>query len=131
MDVQIKRFAPCLVAAVRYTGPYDESCAACRKNCAVRWRQTACFPEASVAYGVSYDNPDITSPQKCRMDACVCLPPHLTEASAAVCALQQHEEILRYIGGARNSAWRCLLKDLMRCCGLPLAVWHVVSAERT
>ena len=104
MDVQIKRFAPCLVAAVRHTGPYDESCAAWEKLCGAL-AANGLLSEASVAYGVSYDNPDITSPQKCRMDACVCLPPHLTEASAAVCALQQHEEIfLRYIGGTQEYA---------------------------
>jgi DNA gyrase inhibitor len=60
---------------------------------------------ASVAYGVSYDNPDITVPQKCRMDACVSLPPQLTETSEALRALTQHDEIfLRHVGNEQEYA---------------------------
>ena len=59
----------------------------------------------SVAYGVSYDNPDITSPQKCRMDACVSLPPHLTEDSPELSSLLQHDEIiLRHVGANQEYA---------------------------
>lgn len=104
MMVQIKRFAPCLVAAVRHVGPYDESCPAWKKLCGAL-AEHGLLSEASVAYGISYDNPDITSPQKCRMDACVSLPPQLTETSAELRALRQHEEIvLRHVGGDEEYA---------------------------
>ena len=58
-----------------------------------------------MAYGVSYDNPDITEPQKCRMDACVSLPSELLETSAELCPLLQKEDIfLRHIGGEQEYA---------------------------
>ena len=104
MQVQIKRFAPRLVAAVRHTGPYDESCQAWDKLCGAL-AANGLLSDASVAYGVSYDNPDITAPQKCRMDACVGLPPQLTETSAELGCLLQHEEIiLRNVGGEQEYA---------------------------
>ena len=104
MEVQVKKFAPRLVAAVRHTGPYDESCQAWEKLCGVL-AANGLLSGASVAYGVSYDNPDITSPQKCRMDACVSLPAHQTETSAELGGLLQHEEIiLRYVGGEQDYA---------------------------
>ena len=104
MQVQIKRFAPRLVAAVRHTGPYDESCPAWDKLCGALAANGLLSGE-SVAYGVSYDNPDITSPQKCRMDACVSLPPHLTEDSPELSSLLQHDEIiLRHVGANQEYA---------------------------
>ena len=107
MNVQIKKFAPRLVAAVRHTGPYDQSCPAWDKLCGVL-AASSMFSESSVAYGVSYDNPDITAPQKCRMDACVSLPPQLTETGAELRTLLQHEEIfLRHVGS--NEEYAALL----------------------
>ena len=104
MDVQIKKFTPRLVAAVRHTGPYDESCPAWEKLCGVLGANGLLSGE-SLAYGVSYDNPDITLPQKCRMDACVSLPPHLNRKSAELSALEQHEEIiLRQVGSEQEYA---------------------------
>lgn len=104
MNVQIKRFSPTLVAAVRHTGPYEESGPAWERLCGAL-AAGGMLSGASVAYGVSYDNPDITSPQKCRMDACVSLPPHLTETSAELHYLREHEEIfLRHVGGKQEYA---------------------------
>lgn len=104
MNVQIKRFSPILVAAVRHTGPYEESGPAWERLCGAL-AAGGMLSGASVAYGVSYDNPDITSPQKCRMDACVSLPPHLAETSAELYFLRKHEEIfLRHVGGKQEYA---------------------------
>lgn len=104
MEVRIKKFPPCLVAAVRHTGPYDESGPAWETLCGLL-AKNGLFSAQAVAYGVSYDNPDITSPRKCRMDACVSLPPTLAENSEALRALLQHEEIfLRRIGGEQSYA---------------------------
>lgn len=104
MEVRIKKFAPRLVAAVRHTGPYDESGPAWERLCGALG-PCGLLSEASVAYGVSYDNPDITAPEKCRMDACVSLPPEVLEKSAELCPLRQYEEIfLRHIGGEQEYA---------------------------
>jgi AraC family transcriptional regulator len=104
MEVQIKRFAPRLVAAVRYTGPYEECGPAWDKLCGTL-AASGLLSAESVAYGISYDNPDITLPKKCRMDACVSLPPHMTQTSAELHALAQHEEIiLRLVGSEQEYA---------------------------
>ena len=71
MNIRVEKFAPRLVAAVRHTGPYDESFPAWEKLCGAL-EANGLLSDASVAYGVSYDNPDITAPQKCRMDASAC-----------------------------------------------------------
>ena len=104
MNVRVEKFPPRLVAAVRHTGPYDESGPAWGKLCAALGAN-GLLTDTSVAYGVSYDNPDITAPQKCRMDACVCLPPELLETCAELCPLLQNEDIfLRHIGGEQEYA---------------------------
>ena len=104
MNVRVEKFTPRLVAAVRHTGPYDESFPAWEKLCGALGAN-GLLSDAAVAYGVSYDNPDITAPQKCRMDACVSLPPELLETSAELCSLLQNEDIfLRHIGGDQEYA---------------------------
>lgn len=104
MNVRVEKFPPRLVAAVRHTGAYDESGPAWGKLCAALGAN-GLLSDTSVAYGVSYDNPDITAPQKCRMDACVSLPPELLETCAELCPLLQNEDIfLRHIGGEQEYA---------------------------
>ena len=104
MEVRIETFAPRLVAAVRHTGPYDDSGPAWERLCGVLGAH-GLLSGASVAFGVSHDNPDITAPEKCRMDACVSLPAGLGENSVSLRPLLQHEEIfLRQIGGEQEYA---------------------------
>ena len=104
MNVRVEKFPPRLVAAVRHTGAYDESGPAWGKLCAALGAN-GLLSDTSMAYGVSYDNPDITTPQKCRMDACVSLPPELLETCAELCPLLQNEDIfLRHIGGEQEYA---------------------------
>ena len=104
MEVRIETFAPRLVAAVRHTGPYDDSGPAWERLCGVLGAH-GMLSGASVAFGVSHDNPDITAPKKCRMDACVSLPAGLGENSVSLRPLLQHEEIfLRHIGGEQEYA---------------------------
>lgn len=104
MDVRIKTFAPCLVAAVRHTGAYDESGPAWDALCGGLAKNGLLSAQA-VAYGVSYDNPDITPPSKCRMDACVSLPQGLDETCEALRPLLLDEKIfLRHVGGEQKYA---------------------------
>ncbi len=104
MEVSFKEIAPRLVAAMRHTGPYTESGSAWMHLWDVLTVH-GLLPASPVAFGVSYDNPDITAPEKCRMDACISLPVGLEETSVQLQPLLQHEEIfLRYIGGEQKYA---------------------------
>lgn len=98
MEVRIEKFTPRLVAAVRHTGSYDQSGPAWEWLCGALAAQ-GLLSGASIAFGVSYDNPDITAPEKCRMDACVSLPTGLEADNEQLHRLLQHEELfLRHIG---------------------------------
>jgi len=107
-DVRIKRFSPALVAAVRHTGPYDESRPAWERLFAALG-ESGLLAQAPVVYGVSYDNPDITEAGKCRMDACVALPPELDEKSPELRPLLRHTDVfLWHVGNAGEYAVLCV-----------------------
>ena len=98
MHVRVEKFPPRPVAAVRYTGPYDDCCPAWERLCGAMGRN-GLIRGPLLAYGVSYDNPDITPKEKCRMDVCLGLPDGVAEESPEVCALLRDEAIfLRRIG---------------------------------
>lgn len=73
MEVKIQHMNDLFVAYVRNIGPYSE--------CGVAWGKlcgnpavTRTFGPDTVAMSVNYDDPDITDPDKIRMDACVSVP---------------------------------------------------------
>jgi AraC family transcriptional regulator len=70
MEVQVKQFPKTRVAAVRHTGPYQECCKAWSAVCAWAGKK-GLFGSATKFIGVSYDDPEITPPDKIRYDACV------------------------------------------------------------
>ncbi len=73
MDIQVKPFDPIHVAFVRHVGPYPECGQAWMKLCEAPQIQRHLTPEAFFV-GISYDNPDITEPEKIRMDCCIAVP---------------------------------------------------------
>ncbi len=73
VDVKIETFENLHVAYVRHVGPYQECGTAWQKLCS-HPRVTACFGPDSLAIGICYDDPDITDPEKIRMDACLTVP---------------------------------------------------------
>lgn len=104
MGVEIKPFPPTLAAAVRHTGPYDDSRPAWERLFRAL-AESGLLAPAPLVYGVSYDNPDITEPRKCRMDACVALPEGLDEKSPELRPLLLHTDIfLRHVGGVWDYA---------------------------
>ena len=72
MHVEIQTLAPQRLAYLRYTGPYGSP------DITQTWGRFAAWCAAHglmeprrTMYGLSLDNPAITSPDKCRYDCCV------------------------------------------------------------
>lgn len=104
MQIRLEKFAPRLVAAVRHTGPYDLCSSAWEVLCG-ELSKYGLVSATSVVYGVSYDNPDVTSPEKCRMDVCVGLEPDVVEDCEALLPFRSHEKIFfRHIGSLQEYA---------------------------
>jgi AraC family transcriptional regulator len=69
MEVEIKEIPKTRVAFMRHTGPYME----CGKTWEKfgKWMQkNGMDPQNTVMYGLSYDNPETTPPEKLRYDCC-------------------------------------------------------------
>ena len=104
MQIRFEKIAPRLVAAVRHTGPYDQCCLAWEILCG-ELAKYGLVSATSLVYGVSYDNPDVTPPEKCRMDVCVGLAPNMDENSEILVPLRRNEKIFfRYIGSQQEYA---------------------------
>lgn len=74
MNVELKRIEPIRVAFMRHTGPYKECGIAWEKLCGWIGRKGLFRPDTRFL-GVSYDDPDVTPPEKLRYDACVVVGP--------------------------------------------------------
>jgi AraC family transcriptional regulator len=70
MDARIRTLEPLRVAFVRHTGPYEQVGAAWQRLCAWAGPQGLLGPHTRML-GVSYDDPDVTPPEKLRYDACL------------------------------------------------------------
>ena len=70
MKVRIEKVKPRRVAFVRHIGPYEKCGPAWSKLCSWAGPKGLLGP-ASLCIGVSYDDPEVTPPEKIRYDACV------------------------------------------------------------
>lgn len=70
MEMKIVKRQPTRVAFVRHIGPYAECGEAWGKLCAWAGRRGLLGPDTTVI-GISYDDPEVTPPEKIRYDACV------------------------------------------------------------
>lgn len=70
MKMKIVKRQPTRVAFVRHIGPYAECGEAWGKLCAWAGRRGLLGPRTTVI-GISYDDPEVTPPEKIRYDACV------------------------------------------------------------
>jgi AraC family transcriptional regulator len=70
MDVEIKTIEPMRVAFVRHIGPYDGVGSAWEKIC-TQLGIEGYLGSQSRFIGISYDDPDVTAPEKLRYDACI------------------------------------------------------------
>lgn len=70
MNVEIKTIEPMRVAFVRHVGPYDGVGEAWEKIC-TQLGIEGYLGNQSRFIGISYDDPDVTAPEKLRYDACI------------------------------------------------------------
>jgi DNA gyrase inhibitor GyrI len=75
MNVEVKEMPEFQVAYVRNIGAYGpEGCGRAFEKL-MQWACPRGFAATGTMLGVSWDNPEITPPEKCRYDACVTVPP--------------------------------------------------------
>ena len=104
VEIKITPWPPVIAASMRHVGSYHacgplygELCAAVASH--------GLMHEKTLAIGISYDDPDITPEDKCRMDVCLSLPEGLTESSPELAGLLEDKRItLQKIGGAKEYA---------------------------
>ncbi len=70
VEVEIKNLEPIRVAFVRHMGPYDQCGSAWGTLCGYAGPKGYMRPD-TLAIGISYDDPDVTPPEKLRYDACI------------------------------------------------------------
>ena len=73
MEVEIKKVNKMRVAFIRHIGPYDQAGSAWQKIMSWAGKKGLAGPDVKF-FGLSYDDPDITPPDKLRYDAAVEVP---------------------------------------------------------
>lgn len=107
MDVTVKVVPPVLVAAIRHVGPYEACQPAWARLCELLCPAGLCA-QGAVAYGVSYDDPDTTPVEKCRMDVCLTLPEGVDATTPALANLVETTELFtQHVGNGGEYA--CVL----------------------
>lgn len=107
VDVKVKVFTPVLVVSLRHVGPYDSCGPAWERLCGLLDSVGLCTPDAT-AYGISYDDPDTTPPEKCRMDVCLTMPEGVDGNTPALASLLQSTELF-YQNIGNGGEYACVL----------------------
>ncbi len=74
MNAEIKQMPEYHVAYVRRIGPYGKETCEGAFNELMRWAGPRGFLKSGETMMVYWDNPEVTPPEKCRIDACVSVP---------------------------------------------------------
>jgi AraC family transcriptional regulator len=77
MQVNIHKLEPMRIAFVRHVGPYAGVAAAWRKLCGWAGPKGLLGP-STACVGLSYDDPEITPPDKLRYDAAIAVGPQVS-----------------------------------------------------
>jgi AraC family transcriptional regulator len=123
MNVKLIDRQPATVAYLRHVGPYGEPILRFWQESVYPWLVTHSLP-GEPRYGISHDDPSITSAQQCRYDACVEVPPdfvvsgaaHKTTIPGGKYAVLGFKGTVDEIG----AAWNALLRDWLAPSGLQL-----------
>ncbi|MCP3943503.1 MAG: AraC family transcriptional regulator [Desulfobacteraceae bacterium] len=74
MNAEIREMPEYHVAYVRKTGPYGKETCEQAFDELMQWAGPMGYLASGVMLGVYWDNPDVTPPEKCRVDACISVP---------------------------------------------------------
>lgn len=114
MEVEVKQFPKMRVAAVRHTGPYQECGKAWKTLCGWAGRKGLLGP-ATKCLGVSYDDPEVTPPDKLRYDACVSVGPDVEgEGDVVILEVGGGE----YASALHKGAYQRLNETFAQLCGV-------------
>ncbi len=75
MKAEIKKMPEYHVAYVRKMGAYNKETCEQAFGELMQWAGPKGYLESGVMLGVYWDNPEIKPPEKCRIDACLSVPP--------------------------------------------------------
>lgn len=74
--MNIEHFPPQRIAYIRQTGSYGPRNKETMEALKDWARRHHLLTESGTLYGIAQDNPETTSPEQCRYDACIVLPAH-------------------------------------------------------
>jgi AraC family transcriptional regulator len=74
MNAEVREMPEYRVAYVRKMGPYRKEVCEQAFDELMRWAGPKGYLASGAMLGVYWDNPEVTPPEKCRMDACITVP---------------------------------------------------------
>ena len=123
MKVQVIQRPEVKIAYLRYIGPYGQPISEFWGNVVRPWMETNNL-FGKPRYGISHDDPGITSADKCRYDACVEVPADFVASGPSFTATIPGGSyaITRYRGTGRDigDSWTGLLRDWLPASGMQL-----------
>jgi AraC family transcriptional regulator len=123
MNVKFINRQPVTVAYLRHLGPYGEELSSFWQNTYYPWAVTNNLLEKP-RYGISHDDPSITSADQCRYDACAEVAPDFIATGGALKTTLPggRYAALDFKGNGEQvgEAWAALLRDWLPSSGLQL-----------
>jgi AraC family transcriptional regulator len=123
MKVKLVGRQPVTVAYLRHLGPYGEPISRFWQDTYYPWAETNNLLEQP-RYGISHDDPSITTPEQCRYDACVEVPPDFIASGNAFKTTIPGGKyaVLSFKGTDQQvgEAWAALLREWLPSSGLQL-----------
>jgi len=121
MDVRVEDLAPARVAYLRHIGPYGPEIPRFWAETFQPWRAVLGLG-GGACYGIGWDDPAITAPEKCRYDACVEVPADFVAQSPASLADLPggRYAVAHYegVGADIGRAWVELMRDWLPASGM-------------
>ena len=84
MNAEVREMPEYHVAYVRKMGPYGKQTCEQAFGELMQWAGPRGHFGSGVVLGLYWDNPDVTPPEKCRIDACISVP-HGTATEGPIC----------------------------------------------
>ena len=123
MKVKLVDRKPVTVAYLRHLGPYGDPISRFWQDTYYPWAVTNNLLEQP-RYGISHDDPSITTPEQCRYDACAEVPPNFAASGKSFKTTIPGGKyaILGFNGAADQvgEAWAALLREWLPSSGLQL-----------